>query len=159
MSGSWLNQRTIGVAGFVLVVAILLATTLLNRPSPGDAAQLRQGREIYVAYCASCHGINLEGAPNWQQRLANGAMPAPPHDATGHTWHHADDLLFQITKAGGQSVSPPGYVNAMPAFGGQLSDDEIWAVLAYIKSTWPADFRPSSARSPRRTAVAHDPHA
>ena len=29
----------------------------------------------------------------------------------------------------------------MPAFGGVLSDDEIWAALAYIKSTWPPDIQ------------------
>jgi mono/diheme cytochrome c family protein len=68
-------------------------------------------------------------------------LPAPPHDASGHTWHHPDDVLFGITKRGLAPYAPPGYVSDMPAFGGTLSDDEIRAVLAYIKSQWPPQIR------------------
>lgn len=35
--------------------------------------------------------------------------------------------------------APAGYESDMPAFGGILSDDEIRAVLAFIKSTWPEE--------------------
>jgi mono/diheme cytochrome c family protein len=112
---------------------------------PSNAQQVALGKQVYAARCASCHGANLEGQANWKQPLANGSMPAPPHDASGHTWHHADALLFAITKNGGQSISPPGYRNGMPAFGGVLSDEEIWAVLAYIKSTWPPDIQATQA--------------
>jgi mono/diheme cytochrome c family protein len=63
-------------------------------------------------------------------------MPAPPHDESGHTWHHPDDMLFDITKHGIARYAPPGYQSDMPAFGGVLSDDEIRAVLAFIKSHW-----------------------
>ena len=63
-------------------------------------------------------------------------MPAPPHDASGHTWHHPDRQLFTITKLGVNAVVP-GYESDMPGFEGVLSDDEISAVLAFIKSTWP----------------------
>jgi hypothetical protein len=45
-------------------------------------------------------GANLEGQPNWKERQANGRLPAPPHDASGHTWHHPDAQLFGITKQG-----------------------------------------------------------
>jgi mono/diheme cytochrome c family protein len=128
--------------GVVAVVGLGLALAAGGRPGDaGDQRQIALGREVYAQYCASCHGASLEGQPNWKQPLPGGGMPAPPHDATGHTWHHADDLLFTIVKEGGQAGSPPGYVNLMPAFGGQLSDEEIWAVLAYIKSTWPPDVR------------------
>jgi hypothetical protein len=57
-------------------------------------------KKIYDLQCAKCHGANLEGQPNWQKRLANGRLPAPPHDATGHAWHHADKVLAGITKNG-----------------------------------------------------------
>jgi mono/diheme cytochrome c family protein len=63
-------------------------------------------------------------------------MPAPPHDDTGHTWHHSDRQLFTITKRGVSAIVP-GYDSNMPAFEGVLTDAEIVAVLAYIKSTWP----------------------
>ena len=94
------------------------------------------GQEDYAANCASCHGANLEGQPDWRRRNENGRMPAPPHDANGHTWHHADRQLFTITKLGVSAIVP-GYESDMPAFEGILSDDEIVAVLAFIKSTWP----------------------
>lgn len=102
---------------------------------PGAAA-LAKGRDLYLQYCASCHGENLEGQPNWQTRLANGRLPAPPHDASGHTWHHSDEVLFRIVKEGLDAIAP-GYESDMPAFGDVLSDTEIEAILAYIKSTWP----------------------
>ena len=35
----------------------------------------------------------------------------------------------------------------MPGFAATLSDTEIWAVLAYIKSTWPADIRAAQERA------------
>jgi len=63
-------------------------------------------------------------------------MPAPPHDQSGHTWHHADRVLFQITKLGVGAIVP-GYESDMPAFEGMLSDAEIAAVLAWIKNSWP----------------------
>tara|TARA_Y100000815_G_scaffold19648_1_gene16859 strand:- start:628 stop:1110 length:483 start_codon:yes stop_codon:yes gene_type:complete len=104
--------------------------------APVTAEQIELGQEVYAANCASCHGANLEGQPDWRRRNVNGRMPAPPHDASGHTWHHADRPLFTITKLGVGAVVP-GYESDMPAFEGILSDDEIAAVLAFIKSTWP----------------------
>ena len=116
------------------------------RIDPDDQAQVAQGQSIYAAQCARCHGANLQGQPNWQQRLANGRLPAPPHDASGHTWHHPDAQLFGITKHGLGPYAPAGYQSDMPAFEGTLSDDQIAAVLAYIKSKWPADIRERQAR-------------
>jgi mono/diheme cytochrome c family protein len=69
-------------------------------------------------------------------------LPAPPHDETGHTWHHPDDQLFAITKFGPAAVAGLNdYQTDMPVFEGVLSDEEISAALAYIKSTWPAEIR------------------
>jgi mono/diheme cytochrome c family protein len=102
----------------------------------GGRTEVATGRALYARHCASCHGAALEGQPNWQERLPGGRMPAPPHDASGHTWHHPDDVLFRITRDGVAAVVP-GYESDMPAFAGVLSDTEIRAVLAFIKSTWP----------------------
>jgi mono/diheme cytochrome c family protein len=141
------SQRTLLLVGFVvLVIGIFVASTLgRERPLDGtnvnDAQLVTLGRQVYAANCASCHGANLEGQPNWQQPNANGSMPAPPHDVSGHTWHHNDEALFATTKLGGAATSPVAAPNAMPSFGERLSDREIWAVLSYIKSTWPPDIQ------------------
>jgi mono/diheme cytochrome c family protein len=103
-----------------------------------DAKNVAAGEAIYARHCAACHGTRLEGQPNWRRRLPNGRLPAPPHDASGHTWHHPDTLLFGIVKNGlVPPYAPAGYASDMPAFGGVLSDDQIRAVLAYIQSRWP----------------------
>ncbi len=66
----------------------------------------------------------------------DGTMPAPPHDDSGHTWHHGDQLLFDYTKKGGQEVIGSDFKSGMPGFGEILSDKEIWAVIEFIKSNW-----------------------
>ena len=137
-------KRTAGI-GLALAAAagavLFLWAEAPGRADPSDAAQVARGKAVYAAQCASCHGERLEGQPAWQSRKPNGRLPAPPHDATGHTWHHPDADLFKITKQGVAAFAPPGYESDMPAFGGVLGDGEIWAVLAYIKSTWPEDIR------------------
>lgn len=108
-----------------------------SRADPGDARQLAHGAKIYAQHCAACHGAELEGQANWRKRLPNGRMPAPPHDESGHTWHHPDHVLFAITKHGlVHPYAPKDYESDMPAFGDKLSDEDIWATLAYIKSHW-----------------------
>ena len=106
-----------------------------------DTAAVAEGREIYAEHCAACHGANLEGQLDWRRRRPNGRLPAPPHDATGHTWHHPDLHLFELTKRGPAAFVGRGYESDMPAYDGILTDDEIVAVLAYIKSRWPAEIR------------------
>lgn len=104
-----------------------------------DPAQVALGAEIYAENCASCHGAALEGEPDWRQRDSEGYLPAPPHDASGHTWHHPDEQLITITTFGTEAVVGGGYRSRMPGFSGALTEDEILAVLAYIKSTWPPE--------------------
>jgi mono/diheme cytochrome c family protein len=104
---------------------------------PTNGTQVAAGRRLYDAHCASCHGPNLEGQANWRERRPDGKLPAPPHDAGGHTWHHTDDALFEVTRNGLAAMAGADYQTDMPGFADRLSDDEIWAVLAYIKSRWP----------------------
>ncbi|MHA6287180.1 c-type cytochrome [Maricaulis sp. CAU 1757] len=128
--------------GPMLVAACTDVEEAAQWPIPtDDPAVLTQGAELYRAHCASCHGAELEGQPDWRTRRPDGRLPAPPHDVTGHTWHHPDAVLFEITKLGTEAVTPPGYESDMPGFAEQLSDAEIRTVLAYIKSTWPAEIR------------------
>ena len=105
--------------------------------TPDDGAVVARGRAIYGERCAACHGERLEGQRDWQTPLENGRLKAPPHDETGHTWHHSDHLLFDITKHGSAAVIGGNYKTDMTAFKNVLSDAEIIAVLSFIKSQWP----------------------
>ncbi len=115
--------------------SLTIILTLIATAAQGD------GRTLYLDNCAVCHGENLEGALDWRQQNSDGTFPAPPHDSTGHTWHHADDMLFEYTKIGGaeklRKMGVNSVVSGMPAFAELLTDDEIWSVLEFIKSTWP----------------------
>ena len=110
---------------------------------------LENGYRNYQEYCASCHGVNLEGQANWRSRNEDGTVPAPPHDETGHTWHHETEMLFEYTKLGGQvtleAVGVKNFTSGMPAFGDVLTDEQIWEVLSYIRSTWPQHIKDAHA--------------
>lgn len=133
-----------GMGLVVLVVVGLFTVFLWSNGTNGaemidgsDPGLVAMGKEIYSEHCASCHGDNLEGEPDWRRRDAEGYLPAPPHDETGHTWHHPDDHLFTVTKHGTVSIAPEGYKTRMSGYGDVLTDRQIRAALAYIKSTWP----------------------
>lgn len=151
------QRRAVAIASAAAVLAVLGAAALgvgwwgsASRGSArSDPAQLALGQQVYAAQCASCHGANLEGQPNWQSRRADGRLPAPPHDATGHSWHHPDGVLFRITKYGPAAIVGEDYASDMPGFEGVLSDAEIHAVLAFIRSTWPDREREFQERQSR----------
>ena len=116
--------------------AATLGFALWSASSLARMTQEMDGKVLYMEFCASCHGANLEGQPDWRQRLPNGRLPAPPHDETGHTWHHSDEQLFRIVKEGLAALAP-GFETDMQAYGGVLDDAQIEAILDYIKGTWP----------------------
>lgn len=146
-----MNLKTTG-AGILIMLAVAVVwigydvMKAMSAPDrfridAGDARLVAHGRALYVSHCAACHGGKLEGQPDWRERRPDGRLPAPPHDETGHTWHHPDEVLFDITRNGlvPGRLAPEGYESDMPAYAGILSDEEIVAVLAYIKSTWPSE--------------------
>ncbi|QAA93177.1 c-type cytochrome [Pollutimonas thiosulfatoxidans] len=143
-----ITVKKAGVITGVLGLLALGAGLFMNEPlmssrsafiDPSDREHVAIGKKIYANNCASCHGAKLEGQPDWRIRQANGRLPAPPHDETGHTWHHPDAVLIDITKNGlvPGVTAPSEYVSDMPAYGKLLTDHDIRAVLAYIKSSWP----------------------
>lgn len=130
----------VGWFGFTRLIGGAMDGKIVLRPD--DAAVVAQGKSIYTAKCASCHGEALQGQPSWQQRSPDGLLPAPPHDRTGHTWHHPDETLFKITKYGPAAlIQDPNYHSAMPVYDGILTDEEILAALSYINSEWPEEIR------------------
>lgn len=119
---------------------LTLAMAACSEHSRPDAQALQEGQRVYQAECAACHGAKLEGQPDWTIRRSNGRLPAPPHDATGHTWHHPREQLFAIVKLGMVPPNAPDdYASDMPAYAGRLTDREIENVLAWIESQWPPE--------------------
>ena len=135
------------LAGLVLAGGLLILVGVWARGSNSAAVAIdlddpqlvATGEDVYNTYCAACHGFDLEGEANWQQPNADGSFRAPPHDETGHTWHHNDSYLIESIRLGGVRLEPNIGVSAMPAYDGVLSDAQIAAVLAYIKSSWPSE--------------------
>ena len=134
----------------IMACAALAGAVLVLMPGP--SAPVGSGQAAYVEHCAACHGDRLQGQPDWRARGPNGRLPAPPHDASGHTWHHPDAQLFKMTKHGPLPFAPAGYQSDMPAYDGILTDAEIRGVLAYIKGTWPAKIRTRQESINRRAS-------
>ena len=138
------------------VLAALGAAAYVWTGSAGDVqsgvmpenVDLVAGKALYAEACAACHGVNLEGQENWRSPGEDGRLPAPPHDETGHTWHHSDQVLFDYIKLGGREVMAAQGIefdSGMPGFGDQLSDQEIWNILGFIKSIWPEEIQDMQA--------------
>jgi len=118
--------------------------------TPGDAADLDQvafGSRVYGRICANCHGSGLDGQLGWEEPLKDGSRLAPAHSTEGETWRKGDDTLFEVVKFGGETLRPDGKITRMPGFEEKLTDDEIWAVIAFIKSTWPTDVQEAQKKA------------
>ena len=138
------------MAATLAIFAMFGVAGCSERSGP-DPFALMEGEGIYKAECASCHGKKLEGQPEWRTRRPDGKLPAPPHDASGHTWHHPMERLVAITKFGMVPPNAPeNYVSDMPAFAGKLTDQQIANVLAYIESQWSPEVRTRRAEMLQR---------
>ncbi|GHB47959.1 hypothetical protein GCM10007094_41600 [Pseudovibrio japonicus] len=143
------GKKVLLLVGLLAIVAVASAVYFyandrqeVRMLRPYDQALIAQGADVYAQNCAPCHGANLEGEPDWKTAKSDGSLPAPPHDETGHTWHHDDDLLFRITKFGTAKAAGLDDLNSnMPAFEDTLSDQEIIAVLSWIKAQWPEEMQ------------------
>jgi mono/diheme cytochrome c family protein len=133
------------VAGaLALIVRTAWISSAAPAPEFADADNLELvavGAILYRQHCGSCHGAHLEGQPNWEKVAANGRLPAPPQDHRGHSWMHSDVELLHTMSVSLRDTAPPGYTTDMPAFEGTLSDGQMIAILAFIKSRWPIGVR------------------
>ena len=144
-------SHTHGTAAFavaaiaMLVVLACSSSPDANTPSPTErpistTPVARSGQEVFSSICSVCHGLKGQGQPDWHIPKEDGTLPAPPLNGDGHTWHHGDGFLYRVVRDGGKfqedPVLLPNFKSAMPAFGAQLSHEEIVAVIAYIKEWW-----------------------
>ena len=133
-------------AAFSLCVAVAV--------SPAASAQelkVGRGQQLYQQHCASCHGADLGGQPDWREQKPDGTYPAPPHSAKGHTWHHSDAVLHDYVARGGQAVLDSqgvSFRSGMPAFNDVLTPQDINSILAFIKSTWPPRIQAAQEKVP-----------
>ncbi|HJU19244.1 MAG TPA: cytochrome c [Stellaceae bacterium] len=136
-------MRGMLLAGTALLLGLGAGAALAGGagPPPLDHKQVAFGRTVYKEYCASCHGPHGEGQPNWQEPNAQGDMPAPPHNATGHTWKHADSMLYRIVAGGWRDPFNKSRQLTMPSFGDQLTPAQIRAVITYLKTLWTPEER------------------
>ena len=118
-------------------------TAVFSPPPTLNPDEIALGQTVYAANCADCHGVNLKGEADWKIKNDDGSFRSPPHDETGHTWHHPDEELLEAIRLGGARFEGMNIdvKSTMPAFGESLTEEEITAVLTYIKSTWPNDAR------------------
>ena len=96
-----------------------------------EPARVERGAKVYAETCAACHGKAAEGASGWRKRAADGRLPPPPLNGTGHAWHHPFTVLASQIKFGA-----PGGQGAMPAFGDKLDDEQLADVIAYMQEFW-----------------------
>ena len=95
-----------------------------TNPTP-DAVE--EGKKLYATHCVICHGEDGKGdAP------AGAALKPPAADLTNPKLQEAmrDDYIFWRISEGGPAM---GY-DGMTAFKGTLKDEQIWQVVAYVRS-------------------------
>jgi mono/diheme cytochrome c family protein len=114
---------------------VVLAGTLTGCGASGGAvaAHEARGAELYDRHCVTCHGGATGG----------GISDVPPvHNAEGHTWHHADCDLVDITL---QGLPPREGHPRMPAFEGRLDEEDVRAIVSHIKTWWEPEQRAHQA--------------
>jgi mono/diheme cytochrome c family protein len=147
--GLWLGCAVAALLAASAVAGALAlrapAAPRLHFADAENAAAVLEGKRLYASHCAGCHGRKLQGQLLWQVQDEFAGRRAPAHDQTGHTWQHADEDLFTMTKFGRFATTPTAAKSYMPAYAQNLSDDQILATIAYIKATWPLGLRVSQA--------------
>ncbi len=125
-----MTPRTIRILMSLCAASVLALTgcggAAATYPVETTPEQVARGAVVYAASCASCHGDATTRPP---------VATAPTHQADGHTWHHPDRLLV------GWVLDGVPLAQVMPKFRGMLSEQDVRAVIAYIKTFWPGEVR------------------
>ena len=92
---------------------------LLN-PVPADPDSVARGEKIFLQNCSSCHGENAEGL----DAQVIGLEKSPPNVKERINMHPDGDFFWKIQEGRGD----------MPSFKDDLTDEQIWEVINYIRS-------------------------
>jgi mono/diheme cytochrome c family protein len=123
-----------------------IATYLKSQSAPHDATPaqagssvMSAGQAIYRDQCSACHGLDGRGVAMLFPSLAQSSLA------------HASDptSAIRLVLRGGRSVATNAEPTApgMPSFGWQLNDDQVAAVLTYIRNAWQTSAAPVSAET------------
>jgi mono/diheme cytochrome c family protein len=133
---------------------LAIATYLKDQPGRADAAPplsrkdpvMMAGAAIYRDACSACHAGEGQGVPNLFPALASSPSVRSPDPAS----------LIRIVLRGARSVATAAEPTApaMPAFGWQLNDEQVGAVLTYIRNNWGAFAPAVSPDDVRQTRAA-----
>ncbi|GEM_PF-419429 len=123
--GDFLALRALLLAGFVTL--ILTSTNGARAASLADSTRAFGVKELYLKYCAGCHGES--GTGNGPKAASFRAHLQSFADCERMEMR-SDAVLFLIIQNGSASIElPPG----MPAFGGLLTEDQIASLIRYIR--------------------------
>ena len=126
-----MNQGVTTYRAVLLLLAALLSAGFAPGALADDTiAQLARGAEIFAANCATCHGPAGEPEPDSPLVQSLGVMPANFADALFNSREPASTWKMVVTHGGAEM----GFSEMMPAFGASLSEQDIDAVLAHIKT-------------------------
>src|SRR5512140_1540758 len=92
-------------------------------PLPSDAETIARGKHAFSSYCVTCHGLDGQntGVP-----FADAMSPPVADLKSAEVQSYTDGQLHAIIRDG---VRPSG----MPAAKGILNDDELWAIVVYLR--------------------------
>jgi len=93
---------------------------VLANPLPGSESVLRKGRQTFNTYCAVCHGLLGTGEP--MLTATYGAKPA--NLVAEKIRDYPDGMIYHVIMAG---------KNAMPSYTADLSGEERWSVVHYVR--------------------------
>jgi putative copper resistance protein D len=92
-----------------------------GNPVPSSPESIEQGRLLFMQNCSQCHGETGRG----DGPLAS-TLPLPPANLYDHVPFHPDQFFY--------SVITNGLSGAMPAFDSQLSSEERWDILNFLRA-------------------------
>jgi cytochrome c oxidase cbb3-type subunit 3 len=108
-----------------LAACFLIGSVAFAAQTKGDS---KRGEDLYLEKCVLCHGSQGEGW-DWSKRVEKPPIPIP--DLAKVVPQRSDQYLFDIINGGGEAV---GKTRLMPPFGFQLSNDDVWDIVAYMRT-------------------------
>ena len=104
--------------------------TLIKEPSPTQS-DLDNAQNVFGSECATCHGNDGRTPTD----MGRGLYPRAPDLGSDEVQHWSDPEMFWIIRNGIR-------LTGMPAFGKQLTDQETWSLVRYLRT-----LRPSTPKS------------